>query len=119
MARDTDSCRDGQIHRESPSWRTSMSVDRSILYSLTLAVALPFSGHAQTAPDLKQILERLDRIERENDSLRQEVKALRDELHSSSTPTPALEERLAIQENRVAEQAQTKVESSQRFPIRL
>jgi hypothetical protein len=94
-----------------------MRLNRSILYCATLALATAFPAMAQSNPDLKQILERLDRIERENDLLRQELKALREELHPSAAPS--VEERLAIQESRVAEQAQTKVESSQRFPIRL
>src|ERR1043166_2906894 len=72
---------------------------------------------AQTNPELKQIVERLDRLERENQSLRRELEALRDELHP--TAAPGIEERLAIQESHTAEQAQTKLEASQRFPIRL
>src|SRR5439155_1059080 len=61
--------------------------------------------------------ERLDRLERENESLRRELRELRNELHP--TASPGFEERLAIQESHTAEQAQTKLESSQRFPIRL
>jgi hypothetical protein len=82
---------------------------------LVLAAAFPAPG--QTNPDLKQILERLDRLERENEALRQELQTLRAEIHPAEGP--GVEERLVVQESRSAEQAQTKVESSQRFPIRL
>ncbi|HEV3196991.1 MAG TPA: hypothetical protein VGZ73_03765 [Bryobacteraceae bacterium] len=94
-----------------------MKSNRSIFYCVALAVGLALPSLAQTNADLKQILERLDRIERENDLLRQELRVLREELHPSGSPS--VEERLAVQESRIAEQAQTKVESSQRFPIRL
>jgi len=80
-----------------------------------LASAVPASSQGST--ELKQIAERLDRLERENESLRQELRALRDELHP--TEGAGIEERLAVQEGHTAEQAQIKLESSQRFPIRL
>jgi hypothetical protein len=72
------------------------------------------------------ILERLDRLERQNRELVEEVRALRAQLgpaHAQadaepSPQTPPVEERLDIQDQRIDEQAQTKVESSQKFPIR-
>src|SRR5439155_5548050 len=74
------------------------------------------SGFAQPAPEIKQILERLDRLESENRELREQVR----QLHEQVSPAPArLEERLAIEERRTEEVAQTKIEASQRFPIRL
>ncbi|HWC00016.1 MAG TPA: hypothetical protein VG672_25085, partial [Bryobacteraceae bacterium] len=85
---------------------------------------------AQTSPDLRLILERLDRLEQQNRDLAQEVHALREELsaarshpaasEAARTPEPAaLEDRVTVAEHRIEEQAQTKVEASQRFPIRL
>lgn len=92
---------------------------------------------AQTAPQLASVLERLDRLERENRSLTEQVQALRGELAafrgetptaSSGTTTNAnetpsspasAEQRLDIQEHRLDEQAQSKVETTQKFPIRL
>jgi hypothetical protein len=97
---------------------------------------------AQTAPDeagaLRQIMERLDRLEQQNRDLAAEVRALRQDLALArgkpengpaaaettkpatpeSTPTD-LAERMDIQEHRLEEQAQAKVESSQHFPIRI
>jgi hypothetical protein len=87
----------------------------------------------QQKSDVEQILERLDRLEQENRNLVQEVRALREELAVSRTAAPSvstadqaeaaapapLEERVAVVERRVEEQAQTKVESSQRLPVKL
>ncbi len=93
---------------------------------LLIALLAPFVGaQAQTPPDLKQILERLDRVEAENRELREQVRELREQMRAGAAAAPVeveksrLEERLEIEERRTAEQAQTKVEASQRFPIRL
>jgi len=96
---------------------------------LSIASLLP----AQEKSDLERVLERLDRLEQDNRALAAEVHALRDELAASrvtppetspppaaATPqAPTLEERVAVNESRVDELAQTKVEASQRFPIKL
>jgi hypothetical protein len=91
---------------------------------------------AQEKSEFQQILERLDRLELDNRSLANEVRALRAELAahapgesaaaapegaapSSPAPSAPLEERTAIQERRTDELAQTKVEASQRFPVTL
>ncbi len=86
---------------------------------------------AQTSGDTQKILDRLDRLEEQNRALTAEVQALRQELAAAqaATPTPtptpvqaqgpSTEERLDVQESRTAELAASKVEASQRFPIRL
>ena len=83
----------------------------------------------------------MDRLEQENRDLAAEVRALRDELvvsrgaptageHRSRTavktaevngnlPVPSVEERVAVQEQRIDDLAQTKVEASQRMPVTL
>ncbi len=87
-------------------------------------LAWPFLAGAQT-PDLTRILERLDRLERENRDLVQQVTELRARVEGSPSPAPVkavdvpLEQRVEIQERRVDELAQTKVESAQKFPVRL
>ena len=92
----------------------------------------PFCLQSQT-PQFSNILERLDRLEQENHNLTEEIKSLRAELaamKASPPPVPAtsepqpspeatLEEKVEIQGQRIDEQAQTKVEASQKFPIRL
>jgi len=89
--------------------------------------------NAEQSPEIAGILARLDRLESENRALAEEVRALRAQLSATrggasaepaAPPAPpgavaTPEERLDILEHRVEEQDQTKVEASQRFPIRL
>jgi hypothetical protein len=95
------------------------------------------SVHAQQeSPDvMRRILDRLDALERQNQTLLNEVHTLREEIRASraqvvsqsdaasQTATTSqkqpVEERLEVSEQRIKEQAQTKVESSQRFPVTL
>ena len=94
---------------------------RKLRLSLIVPAAVLAPCAAQPAPDLRSILERLDRLEQENRLLREEVRALRETV-TRGTPlpeTPSLEERVAIHERRIDEHAQTKLEASQRFPIRV
>jgi len=84
------------------------------------------SVHAQQeSPDvMRHILDRLDTLERQNQALLNEVHALREEVKVSRTDNSSqkeeqIEERLEVSEQRIKEQAQTKVESSQRFPVTL
>lgn len=85
---------------------------------------------AQQTPEINQILERLDKLEGENRALAEQIQQLKSELAAShtdaaanptanSTANSAAEERLAIQDSRIEEQAQTKVEASEKFPISL
>lgn len=80
---------------------------------------------AQT-PELQTILDRLDRLERENRALAGEVQDLRGQLAAlrgnaaANPPSVAdLNEKTDIQGARIEEQAQTKVEASQKFPIQI
>ena len=91
----------------------------------------------QQKSDLQQVLDRLDRIEQENKNLAEEVRALREELavsrgvapapsaapktaaDAATTPNAPLAEKVAVDEARIAEQAQSKVEASQKLPITL
>jgi hypothetical protein len=88
---------------------------------------------AQQTPEINGILERLDKLERENRALTEQVQQLKSELAAShpeapaasanttanATATPTADEQLAIQNSRIEEQAQTKVEATQKFPISL
>jgi hypothetical protein len=126
-------------------------------------LAAPLGLRAQAPPELSAILARLDRLERENRELSEEVKALRARLDGTSTEagvsasaanpsgssgasastaqaaqptsesatvgsqqgtpentTPqSLDDKVAINQQRIDEMNQTKVESSERFPIRI
>ncbi len=81
---------------------------------------MPAAMPAQTATasdvSMSAILARLDKIERQNAELTAEIQSLRTELALVKTQPP-LEDRVAVVENRVEEQAQSKVQSSQRFPV--
>jgi hypothetical protein len=99
-----------------------------------VVLLIPAALAAQQKSDLQLILERLDQVEQENRNLAQEVRLLREELAASraigsqasqsaesappSAPGP-IDERVAVAERRIEEHAQTKVESSQRFPVSL
>jgi hypothetical protein len=76
---------------------------------------------AQDKSQFQQILDRLDTLERENHELAGEVHALREEIAGLRAKPPgeaaSVEERTAVVESRVEEQAQTKVEASHRLPI--
>jgi len=87
----------------------------SPLPNLLLVVTSGLLPAASQTPSLEEIVARLDRLEKENAALREEVQSLKERL----APAEFVEERLAIQERRTEEQAQTKVEASQRFPVRL
>jgi hypothetical protein len=102
---------------------------RAISFLFLAVAAAPAWLAAQTSPEIARILERLERLERENRDLAAEVRSLRAELGLRPPPaTPAppdappvatFADRLEIAERRVEEQAQTKVEAAQKFPIRL
>ena len=68
-----------------------MQVRRRVRQAIILSVlAIPSLSLAQTTPELRQILERLDRLESENKSLREEVRALREQLIGTARATAHL-----------------------------
>ncbi|MGE5645929.1 MAG: hypothetical protein ACM336_09080 [Acidobacteriota bacterium] len=91
--------------------RTSRAL---LLAAFALSAA---TAPAQTQTDMARVLERLDRLEAQNRALLDEIRELRNEL--TAAREPALQERLEVQESRTAELAATKVEASQRFPLRV
>jgi hypothetical protein len=96
-----------------------------------LVLAMSFQTFAQESarPDatLTEILRRLDALERENRELLNQVHELREQLNpaqakqeqNQTQDQETLEERVEVNEARVADQAQTKVEASQKFPLSL
>jgi hypothetical protein len=114
--------------------------------SYLVLVMIPALLPAQEKSDLQQILERMDRLEQENRNLAAEVRALRDELAVShpglsaanapppqksaaagdtagvpaapSAPVP-IQEQVAVQERRIEDLAQSKVQASQHLPVTL
>ena len=96
-----------------------------------LALSLPTFAQESARPDptLTEILRRLDALERENRELLNQVHELRDQLNPAQAKQEqapeqnpdqgTLAERVEVNEARVADQAQTKVEASQKFPLSL
>jgi hypothetical protein len=93
---------------------------KTVLLVLLSSLGLPVraqTGDTEQAT-LGRILERLEAVEKQNAQLMQEIQSLRADLAQTRAPAP-VEERLEVVENRVEEQAQTKVEASQRMPLQL
>lgn len=74
---------------------------------------------AQTTSDLQKLVDRLDKLEQQNRQLAAEVVSLRSEIASLKDVAGGTPEKVAVQESRIEELAQTKIESSQRVPISL
>ena len=95
---------------------------------LATLVCVPVA-RAQQGQEIGKILERLDRLERQNAELLAEIQQLRQQIAASgSTPAaPAavqdavekVNEKVDVQAARIEEQSQSKVESLQRYPIRI
>ena len=112
---------------------------RSRLLLLFLPVVLLSSQEQKARENLdsretmQRIQQRLDSLEQQNRELMQELRELKKDLQAarggapSTAPAtagqpepataPPLEDRVAVNEARTAEQAQSKVEASQKFPI--
>ncbi len=107
-----------------------------VAFLLTLWSVTPAAGQDNQA--MREVLNRLDRLESDNRALMEEIRALRLQVATLRSPTaesaaisPASndalatdgqqmeEERQAVQQSRIEEIAQTKVEASQKFPIRI
>jgi len=101
---------------------------------LLILSVLPALAWGQEKSEMRQIMERLDRLEEQNRALAAEVHALRDELASARNPSekpappPAVEaaeakekapldERVAVEEQRTVDLQQSKVETTQKFPL--
>src|SRR5689334_20872622 len=109
--------------RNRHKWRMRLFPKAAVLTALLPAVIA-----AQDRAEFQQILERLDRLEKQNRELLDQVAALRQELaaargapETAAPPPPVteLQERSAIQQQQIQDLAQAKVEASQRFPIRI
>ncbi|MGH9647850.1 MAG: hypothetical protein ACRD4E_13655, partial [Bryobacteraceae bacterium] len=104
------------------------------LSCLVMAACAAGSLSAQQPQELKQVIERLDRLEAQNRDLMAEIRALRQQL-AARQPTPAPEaapqtaegetpsqyiaDRVDITERRIAELDQSKVSSEHRLPVAL
>jgi hypothetical protein len=95
-----------------------------IALSIYFGAGLSMAQESASPATMQKILDRLDVLEKENQTLLQEIKSLREEVKAQPPPVPDqaaddLKDRVGVAENRIQEQAQTKVGSSQRFPVSL
>src|ERR1700722_10040027 len=92
---------------------------KSIKFLLVLATSVVAFG--QSPPQVQAILDRLDQLEKDNQAVLEEVRALRQQGSGLQTApaSQTTDEQRAVDENRIDELAQTKVEASQKFPIRI
>lgn len=111
---------------DSPGWIWLIRAMVAVFVALQCPVSLSAQGGST---ELRQVLDRLEGLERANRELTEEVRALRGQLAAANNLPAAetagaeagipVEEKVTVQERQLQEQAQTKVESGQRFPIRL
>src|SRR5271156_2731028 len=83
-----------------------------------------FALQAQSSPEIREILDRLQKLEDANHALTDEVHSLRQELAAAKSTPPAevaaqTQDQISVEKARVDELAQSKVESSQKLPIRV
>jgi hypothetical protein len=99
------------------------------LSCLLLTACAAGSLSAQQSPELKQVIDRLDRLEAQNRDLMAEIRALRLQLaagqppgaeppDAGASPQPVAE-RVQIAEQRIADLDQSKVSSEHRLPVTL
>jgi hypothetical protein len=102
-------------------------------FFIVICSALAPVLQGQGSPELKLVMDRLDRLEAQNRELLQEVKALQQQLAASQAPSaqpaPAqtvasagepvapLAEQVEINGRRIAEQEQSKVSADHKFPL--
>jgi hypothetical protein len=95
---------------------------------LFIGVLVVMSGtmlQAQSTPEMREILDRLQKIEQTNRELANEVRSLRSELATvkgTATAEPVSEpvsEEVSVNKARIDELAQAKVESSEKMPLRV
>ncbi len=108
-----------------------------------LFLCVSTTGWGQDTPEMREVLARLDRLEKDNHALTEEIRALRKDLatqhapmsntvaaaaevqatvadgQASSNEHAATDERISVQQNRIEELAQSKLEASQKFPLRI
>src|SRR5574340_1346132 len=82
---------------------------------MLIGLLFPAMLAAQGGPEMQQILDRLNRLERENRELLEEVRALRREIAGAHTR----DDKVEVQERRAEDLAQTKVEAGEKLPVTL
>jgi hypothetical protein len=115
------------------------------LSCIVIGVALSGALRGQSTPEMREVLDRLAKLEESNRTLSEEIRALRGELAAArGATTPAVTasdtasgtaakpaapdqgpsnesvaDQVSVDQSRIDEMAQTKVESSQKLPLRV
>ena len=102
------------------------------LLCLIWGISTAASLSAQSSPDLKQVIDRLDKLEAQNRDLMTEIRALRMQLAAGQPGGPdaasaadseavsqPVSERVQVLEQRIADQDQSKVATEHRLPVTL
>src|SRR5580692_2584186 len=102
------------------NWSSFSEMERKSIKFL-LVLVMSSAAFGQSPPQVQAILDRLDQLEKDNHALLEEVRALRQQVSGLQTApaSQTADEQPAVDENRIEELAQTKVEASQKFPIRI
>ena len=96
--------------------------------ALPVIAQLPPEAQSPPEPDLRRVVERLERLEEQNKQLLSEVRALREELSGKRATeaaaqeppsAPPLTERVEVLEQRSADHEQSKLETEHRMPVQL
>ncbi|MBV8817268.1 MAG: hypothetical protein JO022_02855, partial [Acidobacteriaceae bacterium] len=89
------------------------------MYAGFFLTLLPCVAAAQTSADMRAVLKRLDQLEQDNRELRRELNELKGTIGQGAAAgdSEQMAERQQVQERRVEELAQTKVEASQKMPV--
>ena len=91
-----------------------MLLNRYLPKLVFIIVAIHFTAAAQEPASLQKLLDRLDTLEKQNQALAEEIKTLREAVKSQD-----MNDRVTRAEDRIAEQAQTKVSTGQHLPVSL
>jgi hypothetical protein len=90
------------------------------LYKFAFLIAAVHStALAQEPVTLQKVLDRLDALEKQDQALLEEIRALREAVKSQTPATQDMNDRVTRAEDRIAEQAQTKVATAQHLPVSL
>jgi hypothetical protein len=90
-----------------------------LLKLVTIFAAVRLAA-AQEPVTMQKIMERLDSLEKQNQTLLEEIKALREAVKAQSPADKQdADDRVTRAEDRIAEQAQTKVGTAQHLPVSL
>jgi len=85
-----------------------------------IIAAVHVTAAAQQPVTLQKVLDRLDALEKQNQSLLEEIKQLRAAVKAQEAPAAQdINDRVTRAEDRIAEQAQTKVSTAQHLPVTL